>query len=264
MHIHFVDPYRPGVSAVHRLDPRVKLILALAFILATASVPVGAWPIYILLLTLTFSGALAAEVGIGFLLRRALLATPFVLAALTVVFTTEGPAWLRFPLGPWVVRITYAGLERFASIAVKSWLSVQAAILLSATTDFPALLLAMRAVRVPRLLVAIFGLMWRYLFILADEARRLMQAREARSADPDGRGGGSIAWRGRVTGSMAGNLFLRGMERGERVYAAMAARGYDGEVRSLPLPPLGVGSFLILAIGLALMGGLAVLAQLVG
>lgn len=261
MHIHFVDPYRPGVSAVHRLDPRVKFVLTLAFILATASVPVGAWPIYVLLLSLTLSAALAAELGIGFLLERALLATPFVLAALTVVFTTEGPTWLGWRMGPWTVRITYAGLERFASIAVKSWLSVQAAVLLSATADFPSLLLAMRAVKVPRLLVAIFGLMWRYLFILADEARRLMQAREARSADSDGRGGGSVVWRGRVTGGMAGNLFLRGLERGERVYAAMTARGYDGEVRALPLPPLGVGSFLVLGVGLAVLGGLAALAQ---
>ncbi|MCC7354392.1 MAG: cobalt ECF transporter T component CbiQ [Anaerolineae bacterium] len=263
MHIHFQDPYRAGVSAVHRLDARVKFVLALAFILMVASAPVGAWPIYVLLLSLTLSAAIAAEVGVGFLLRRAALALPFALAALTVIFTTTGPAWLRLPLGPWTVTITYPGLERFASIAVKSWLSVQAAILLSATTEFPALLLAMRAVKVPRLLVAIFGLMWRYLFVLADEARRLMQAREARSADTDGRGGGSVAWRGRVTGGMVGNLFLRGIERGERIYAAMAARGYDGEVRAFPLPRLGGGSLLVLVAGLLLCLSLAILAQLV-
>jgi cobalt/nickel transport system permease protein len=263
MHIHFLDPYRAGVSAIHRLDARVKFILTLAFILVTASTPVGAWPIYVLLLTLTLSAAIAAELGVGFLLRRALLALPFALAALTVIFTTTGPAWLRLPLGPWTLTITYPGLERFASIAVKSWLSVQAAIILSTTTDFPALLLAMRAVQVPRLLVAIFGLMWRYLFVLADEARRLMQAREARSADPDGRGGGSVAWRGRVTGGMVGNLFLRGIERGERIYAAMTARGYDGEVRAFPLPRLGSGAVLVLVAGLFLIVSLALFAQLI-
>lgn len=263
MHIHFQDPYRPGASVIHRLDARVKFVLTLAFILATASAPVGAWPIYVLLLTLTLSAAIAAELGVGFLLRRAVLALPFALAALTVIFTTPGPAWLRLPLGPWTLTITYPGLERFASIAVKSWLSVQAAIVLSATTEFPDLLLAMRAVKVPRLLVAIFGLMWRYLFVLADEARRLMQAREARSADPDGRGGGSVAWRGRVTGGMVGNLFLRGVERSERIYAAMVARGYDGEVRALPLPRLGPGSLMVLIAGLLLIVSVATLAQLV-
>jgi cobalt/nickel transport system permease protein len=32
---------------------------------------------------------------------------------------------------------------------------------------------------------------------------------------------------------MVGSLFLRSYERGERVYAAMQARGYDGEPRFL-------------------------------
>ena len=48
-----------------------------------------------------------------------------------------------------------AGLERFAGVALKSWLSAQAAIVLAASTSFPDLLQAMRAVRVPRRLVAI-------------------------------------------------------------------------------------------------------------
>jgi len=107
----------------------------------------------------------------------------------------------------------------------------------------------MRAVKIPRLLVAIFGLMWRYLFVLADEALRLLRAREARSAEsptspPQGKGTpfpwqgrgwglGPLLWRGQVAGGMVGNLFLRSLERGERIYAAMAARGYDGEVRTL-------------------------------
>ncbi len=130
-------------------------------------------------------------------------------------------------------------MERFISIALKSWISVQAAILLATTTTFPDLMLAMRAIRIPRLLVAIFGLMWRYLFVLADEAIRLMRARQARSGHADQPGlkpGGSLAWRARVTGGMAGNLFLRAFERSDRIYMAMLARGYDGEMRSEPLP----------------------------
>ena len=49
--------------------------------------------------------------------------------------------------------------------------------MLASSTPFPDLLVAMRAVGIPRLLVAIFGLMWRYLFVLADEVLRLMRAR---------------------------------------------------------------------------------------
>ena len=63
----------------------------------------------------------------------------------------------------------------------------------------------------------------------------MSRARASRSAAaPDGRkGGGSIAWRAKVTGSMVGSLFLRSYERSERIYAAMQARGFEGEFRHL-------------------------------
>lgn len=239
MHIHFLDPYRPRISLIHQLDPRVKLVLALAFILTTSLAPFGAWPIYILLLALSMSIVVASELGVKYVLKRAALAIPFVLAAVPLLFTLDGPALLRIPIGSATLTLTSPGLERLISIALKSWISVQIAIVLAASTSFPDLLVAMRAIKLPRLLVAVFGLMWRYLFVLADEVLRLLRARSARSGELDGhKAGGTLGWRAKVTGGMAGNLFVRSFERGDRIYAAMAARGYDGEVRSLPLSPL--------------------------
>ncbi len=265
MHIHFLDPYRPRSSPIHRLDPRVKFVLALAFILTTALTPHGAWPIYILLFSIVFSVEILSDLGAGYVLKRAALALPFVLAALPLIFTTPGPALLTLHIGPWSPAISQPGLERFLSIALKSWISVQAAILLASSTPFPDLLVAMRAVRIPRLLVAIFGLMWRYLFVLADEALRLMRARAARSGQslsPGAKTGGGLAWRARVTGGMAGNLFLRAIERSDRIYVAMLSRGYDGEVRAIPLPSLKLTQWFILTLSLGLFASLLGLAYL--
>jgi cobalt/nickel transport system permease protein len=273
MHISFLDPYQPRPSLIHRLDARVKLVLALAFILALALAPSGAWPVYVLLFALIFAVEVLSELGVGQVLRRALIALPFALAALPVLFTVPGPALLTFQIGPWDLTITGPGLERFISILLKSWISVQMAIVLAASTAFPDLLMAMRAIRVPRLLVAIFGLMWRYLFVLADEALRLLRARSARSGLPGlpapedagrsaGKVGGTIAWRARVTGGMAGSLFLRSFERSDRIYAAMAARGYDGEVRAFPLPSIAPVSWVVLVGGLSLLGLLTLLGYL--
>ena len=64
MHIHFLDPYQHGVSPIHRLDPRVKFILTLAFILTAALTPVGAWPVYVLLFALILSVELLSELGV--------------------------------------------------------------------------------------------------------------------------------------------------------------------------------------------------------
>jgi len=86
--------------------------------------------------------------GVGNVLKRAALALPFVLAALPVLVTIKGMPLATVPIGPWTLTVTLEGVERFASIAVKSWISVQMAIVLASSTPFPDLLLAMRAVRI--------------------------------------------------------------------------------------------------------------------
>ena len=265
MHIHFLDPYQEVSSPIHRTDPRVKLILTLAFILTTALIPIGAWPIYILLIAIIISAIILSSVGILFVMKRAVLAFPFMLAALPLVFTTPGLPLYSLNIGSWEFIMTLAGVIRFTSIALKSWISVQAAILLTATTPFPDLLVAMRAVRVPRLIVAIFGLMWRYLFVLADEALRLVRARAARSGDSGITGlnsGGSFAWRAQTAGGMAGNLFIRSLERSDRIYVAMLSRGYDGEMRSIPLPEMKVSNWLVIFVGGMILSLLVILSYL--
>jgi len=175
---------------------------------------------------------------------------------LPLVFTAPGDRLFSIPVGSLSIGISGPGLDRFLSIALKSWISVQAAIILASSTPFPDLLAAMRAVRIPRLLVAIFALMWRYLFVLVDEVLRLIRARAARSGHSDRRDlrpGGNWAWRARVTGGMAGNLFMRALERSDRIYMAMVSRGYDGEVRTLSLPALGTTHWIILSAGLAFL-----------
>ncbi len=261
MHIHFLDPYKEHNSPIHRLDARVKFVLTLVFIFTVALTPHGAWPVYIILFSLVLTTEVLSEIGVSYVLKRASLALPFVLAALPVIFTLKGPVAAQLSLGTWTITLYQTGIERFISIALKSWISVQAAIILATTTPFPELLVAMRAVGIPRLLVAIFSLMWRYLFVLADETLRMIRARAARSGESDQPGlkrGGSLGWRARVTGGMAGSLFLRAFERSDRIYTAMLSRGYDGEVRIQALPKLNFFDwlvfFLCLALLLALLG----------
>jgi len=265
MHIHFLDPYQGGDSPVHRTDARVKFILTVAFILTTAIMPIGAWPVYILLFAMIISMVILSAVGVIYVQKRAALAFPFVLAALPLIITTPGLPLVATHVGPWEITVTLAGVERFVSIALKSWISVQAAILMIATTPFPDLMVAMRAVRIPRLLVAIFALMWRYLFVLADEALRLLRARAARSGDSgisDLRRGGSFTWRAQTAGGMAGNLFIRSIDRSDRIYVAMLSRGYDGELRAMPLPEMEGSNWIVLIVGGVLLGMLVVLALL--
>jgi cobalt/nickel transport system permease protein len=256
MHIHFIDPYRPRTSPIHALDGRVKFLLTLAFILTTSLAPVAAWPIYVLLFALILSVEILSSLGVRYILKRALLALPFVLAAFPVIFTSGRTVLFSIPIGSWTLTAYTEGLERFVSVALKSWLSVQASIVMVASTPFPELLQAMRAVGIPRLLVGMFGMMWRYTFVLVDEALRLMRARAARSGqieEANHKTGRSVIWQARVTGGMVGNLFLRAFERSDRIYVAMLSRGYDGEIRLLPLPSMSRTAWVALLAGLALL-----------
>jgi cobalt/nickel transport system permease protein len=234
MHAHTLDRYQAGVSLVHRLDPRVKVLITLLFIVSNVALPDGAWLAFFLAWLLLIASSMLAGLGYSYLLRRSFVALPFALAAITAIFTIPGQPVFDWTLGSWRLSATDAGLIRFVSIVVRSWLSVQMAILLTATTQFPDLMHALRHLRVPKLLVAIVSFMYRYLFVLIDEAGRLLRAREARSARlAPGAGGGSIGWRAQVAGHMAGQLFLRSYERSDRVYNAMLARGYAGQILTI-------------------------------
>jgi cobalt/nickel transport system permease protein len=76
-------------------------------------------------------------------------------------------------------------------------------------------------------LVATLHFMDRYAGVLAGERNRMMLARRARSFSRHGRLGMS------ALGGLLAALFVRSMERGERVHSAMLARGWDGTLRSL-------------------------------
>lgn len=229
MHIHLGDSYYHRASLIHGRDPRVKVAGALLYIFAVGLTPAGAWWAYAAFLALIIATAWMARLSPALAIRRSFLALPFALAALALPFTVPGPPSFEVPVLGW--KASQPGLVRFASVLLRSWLAVQAAVLLTATTRFPDLLWALETLRLPRPLAGVIGFTYRYLFIIADEALRLNRARASRAIRRPGRRRPPLGWQARVAGGMVGNLFLRAMERSERVYAAMVARGYDGHMR---------------------------------
>jgi cobalt/nickel transport system permease protein len=219
----------------------MKTAVALLAILSTALLPDGAWLGFAATFVLILAASQAAGLGVFYPVPRSVVALPFALAAVTAVFVVPGHPVVGVTVGSWHLVATDAGLLRFGSIVVRSLLSVQVAILLTATTPFPDLLHALRNLGVPALLVTIVSLMYRYLFVLVDEATRLLRAREARSVGA----GGSVLWRARVAGAMVGQLFLRSYERSDRVYQAMLARGMDGRHMTLSPHALRVQDWLL-------------------
>ncbi|OGO20654.1 MAG: cobalt ECF transporter T component CbiQ [Chloroflexi bacterium RBG_16_50_9] len=224
----FLDKYSEQDSLVHRLDPRTKFIISLLFILAVALTSPVMWPVFSIYFILMIILILISRVPVLYILKRSLVIIPFVvLMAISIPFVKEGEVIGSYNIWIWQVSLTHSGLQLLWNILAKAWLSILCLILLTATTRMTDLLAALERLHMPRVMVMILSFMYRYIFVLVDEVMRMKQARDSRNF------GGRRLWQLRTLGNMAGTLFIRSYERGERVYAAMLARGYDGRCCTL-------------------------------
>lgn len=208
-----------STSAVDRLPAHIKVLSLVGFVVATLLTPrASVWP-YLADLAALLALTAAARISPGRLARRSLVVLPFLVFAALVPFVATGP------------RISIAGIDVSAdglvagwSMGVRSVLGVIAAILLASTTTPAALLEGLRRPRLPAQLVDIAGFMVRYAALVVDQLARLKVAREARGF----RARSLRDWR--PLAATVATLFLRCLERGERVHLAMLARGWSGSM----------------------------------
>ena len=224
----FLDQYASLDSFIHKLDPRTKLVTTMVFILALTLTAPNRWQAFAFYFLAIATLVLLSKVPVLYILKRSLVIIPFVLLiAIFVPFFREGEVAGSYNIWLWQVSVTYSGLQVLWNILAKAWLSILSLILLTSTTKITTLLECLVQLHMPRVMVLILSFMYRYIFVLVDEVLRMKQARDSRNF------GGSRLWQLRTIGNMIGTLFIRSYERGERVYAAMLARGFDGQSRTL-------------------------------
>jgi cobalt/nickel transport system permease protein len=224
----FLDRYSDRNSLVHRLDPRTKLVAVFLFILAVGLTSPAMWPVFAVYFIVVATLIVLSRVPVFYVLKRSLVIIPFVLViAVFIPFFKEGEAIGSYNIWIWKVSLSYHGLQVLGTILVKAWLSILSLILLASTTKITDLLRGLEQLRLPGVMVMVLSFMYRYIFILVDEVMRMKQARDSRNF------GGSRLRQLMTIGNMAGTLFIRSYERGERVYDAMLSRGFDGQSRTL-------------------------------
>lgn len=213
----FEGPTTSNGSPATGQDARWQLLATLAFVLAVATTPLGAWRwVGGEALLLAFVAGLA-RVPVGPLFRR-WLAFLLLVGCLTAVLS------LGRPTIPGMGRA-----EMMLAILAKNSLAFLAMMVLAAATPFPRLLAALANLGVPEVLVATLHFMERYAHVLADELGRMLRARRSRNVRRTGR----LDWG--ILSGLIGVLLIRALERAERVESAMMARGWDGTVRGLNL-----------------------------
>ncbi len=221
-------------SWLSQRDVRVKVVVFFAYAVTVLLTPPNAWRQW------------AALAG---LLAVLLLASCVSLRTLAMRFS---------PLLPFIGLSAFGLLlggspEMFWQVTVKASLCVGIGAWLSLTTPFPELLAALRWFRMPALLTTSLSFLFRYLFMLVEEAQRMARAYQSRCPRKQRlRDAGII-------GRLVGALLLRAYDRADRIYLAMLARGFDGEFRSLSAPKGGIADLATLVGFLVLLSAIFVL-----
>lgn len=226
-------------SFLHRRDPRAKTVALLAFLIVLAvtreHLP---WIALAWVAALSFLTVAAGLPWAGLAIRAAIV-LPFGLVFAAV-------SWLS------------GDAARAVSLLLKSYLSAMAVLLLAATTPIPQLLRGLELMGVPRFLLTVVQFLYRYLFVISEEAQHMRTAAVARGASV--RGTVAHGARFRAAAGALAVLFARSYERAEEIHRAMLARGFSGHF--LPLSRLAFAgsdaAFVLLALPAPLLLRLAV------
>ncbi len=230
-----VEVVAAGDSPVHRLDPRAKIVGLIGLVVVSVSLPPGAWLAFAALAAILVGLVAVARLRPRHVIGRMTIEVPFLLAAAILPFTVED------------------GIVLGATVGIKITIGVLGMVILSSTTPFPRLLRGFELLKTPRLIVVIVAFMWRYLHVLGEQVSNMQTARAARGYSA------RFFWQAAAsTGSLVATLFVRSLERGERVYLAMLSRGYTGNmpvmaVDRLALRAVDVSFLAALAVGLTLI-----------
>ncbi len=206
-------------SPIHRVDARVKAVATLSFIIAVMSFP--RYEISALMPFFLYPFVLLAVGGIpaGFLLRKLLIASPFALAV--GVFNPFLDRQVLLYIGDFGVS---GGWLSFVSIVIRFALTVSSALILVSCTGINRLCAGLERMGLSTVFSVQLQMLYRYLFVIADEGLRMLRGVEMRSV-------GRRGMRMSTYVSLVGHLLVRAMDRAHRVYQAMASRGFDGHVR---------------------------------
>ncbi len=212
MHHVVLERWSRGASLLHRRDPRAKVAALLLFLVVLATAHRNL-PFYAAALALVLAAGLgAAKLPVAGAMARSALVLPFT---------------LLFGVICWAAGDTARGV----AVVLKSYLSALAVLLVVSTTPLPDLLNALESFGTPRFLLMVAQFIYRYLFVISEEAQHMSKAAVSRGATAAGVAGNRQRFRA-AAGALA-VLFARSYGRAEEIHRAMLSRSFPGRFRTL-------------------------------
>ena len=230
--------YYQTESIIHRLDPRVKLVATICYILSLFIIQ-GVW------------GYLVAALFLGVMIRLSNVPFKFMikgmksivfLLLLTVVFNlflTPGEALISI----WKLTITREGVKAAIMMAIRlSFLIIGSSVMTLTTTPnnltdgMERLMRPLRRIKVPVHEIAMMmSIALRFIPILMEETDKIMKAQIARGADFES---GNLMKKAKAMVPLLVPLFISAFRRANDLAMAMEARCYRGGDNRTKMKPL--------------------------
>ena len=230
--------YYQTESAVHRLDPRVKLIATIVFIIS-------------LFLVDNFWGYLTAGLFLAFSIRLSHVPFKFMVKGMKailflLIFTVIFNLFLtpgRPLVSIWRLTVTREGLETAVKMAIRlSFLIIGSSVMTLTTTPnnltdgMESLMKPLRRLHVPVHEIAMMmSIALRFIPILLEETDKIMKAQMARGADFES---GNLIQKAKSLVPLLVPLFISAFRRASDLAMAMEARCYRGGEGRTKMKPL--------------------------
>ncbi|MDR0373215.1 MAG: cobalt ECF transporter T component CbiQ [Nitrososphaerota archaeon] len=246
-----IDSYA-YTNGLAQTSPTTKIFFALSMLLLSVLSFSPIVPLTVFIITVVLILAVA-QIPARFYLD--LLTYPLLFATLSCIFLAllfgYGTALVEIPF-PWFTWVIY---NNGITIALTTFFRVLGAVsamfFLVLTTSMTDLFVSLRKIHIPKILIELSLLIYRYIFVFMETVSKMNTAQKLRL--------GQRGWLSRIrsTALLTANLFIRTLEQGERTFVAMNARGYDGNIRVLEDQPkpskITLAGILIIDILLALI-----------
>lgn len=245
--ISFMDTIASGETWLHDLDPRAKVLTTLIFVGTVVSF--DKYEISMLLPFILYPVLMVswANLPLIYLMKKMVLLMPFAffigifnpLMDRTILIHIDftNIVLLKYIMGN--IEIS-GGWISFISIMVRFCMTVGAALILICTTGFDSVCMALQRFGVPGPFIVQLMFLYRYMFVLVDEASRMVRARTLRTFEA-----GNMKFA--LFAPMVGQLLLRTLDRAQRIHLAMCCRGFDGHINMVRKMNFGVPEILFTA-----------------
>ena len=219
----YIEDLSDKKGLMQALNPLTKLVTLSVMIISALFITELSYLLAICLFPLSF--AVVSHISLKQLFTRTVFVPLFMaLISIPTLFLTDGNLLWTANIGNINLVLTVEGLTRFLVFTVRIWFCVASLSLLVLSTGFDKTLKLLSTLRVPALVIQLFSLTYRYLFVSIHEAQSILIAKEARTyINRQILNFQSL----KDIGTMLSSLFIRTYERSERVYLAMKARGFD-------------------------------------